>query len=92
MMHRMKDKLDDRTVDFIPQKPKRGRPTTGRAMTPAQKQAAYRARQAELVVTVTFNREDINTLKRLIANPDLSLGLDKAAIERLMEAVFQAAK
>lgn len=87
----MKDKLDDRTVDFIPQKPKRGRPTTGRAMTPAQKQAAYRARQAELVVTVTFNREDINTLKRLIANPDLSLGLDKAAIERLMEAVFQAA-
>lgn len=61
-------------------------------MTPAQKQAAYRARQAELVVTVTFNREDINTLKRLIANPDLSLGLDKAAIERLMEAVFQAAK
>ncbi|GIU14250.1 MAG: hypothetical protein ACRCT7_18755 [Shewanella sp.] len=88
----MKDKLDDRTVDFIPQKPKRGRPTTGRAMTPAQKQAAYRARQAELVVTVTFNREDINTLKRLIANPDLSLGLDKAAIERLMEAVFQAAK
>jgi len=88
----MKDKLDDRTVDFIPQKPKRGRPTTGRAMTPAQKQAAYRARQAELVITVTFNREDINTLKRLIANPDLSLGLDKAAIERLMEAVFQAAK
>lgn len=88
----MKDNLDDRTVDFIPQKPKRGRPTTGRAMTPAQKQAAYRARQAELVVTVTFNREDINTLKRLIANPDLSLGLDKAAIERLMEAVFQAAK
>jgi len=88
----MKDQLDDRTVDFIPQKPKRGRPTTGRAMTPAQKQAAYRARQAELVVTVTFNREDINTLKRLIANPDLSLGLDKAAIERLMEAVFQAAK
>lgn len=88
----MKDKLDDLTVDFIPQKPKRGRPTTGRAMTPAQKQAAYRARQAELVVTVTFNREDINTLKRLIANPDLSLGLDKAAIERLMEAVFQAAK
>lgn len=88
----MKDKLDDRTVDFIPQKPKRGRPTTGRAMTPAQKQAAYRARQDELVVTVTFNREDINTLKRLIANPDLSLGLDKAAIERLMEAVFQAAK
>lgn len=88
----MKDKLDDRTVDFIPQKPKRGRPTTGRAMTPAQKQAAYRARQADLVVTVTFNREDINTLKRLIANPDLSLGLDKAAIERLMEAVFQAAK
>ncbi|MCT7948059.1 MAG: hypothetical protein ACRCT7_04280 [Shewanella sp.] len=88
----MKDKSDDRTVDFIPQKPKRGRPSTGRAMTPAEKQAAYRARQAELVVTVTFNREDINTLKRLIANPDLSLGLDKAAIERLMEAVFQAAK
>ena len=88
----MKDKFDDRTVDLIPRKAKRGRPSTGRAMTAAEKQAAYRARQAELVVTVTFNREDINTLKRLIANPDLSLGLDKAAIERLMEAVFQAAK
>lgn len=88
----MKDKLDDRTVDFIPQKPKRGRPTTGRAMTPAQKQAAYRARKAALTVSVTFNREDINTLKRLINNPDSSLNFDKSAIERLTEAVFQAAK
>ncbi|MCT7948104.1 hypothetical protein [Shewanella septentrionalis] len=88
----MKDTLDDRTVDFIPQKPKRGRPSTGRAMTAAEKQAAYRARKAALTVTVTFNREDINTLKRLIGNPDPSLNLDEATIERLMEAVFQAAK
>jgi hypothetical protein len=88
----MKDKLDDRTVDFIPKKPKRGRPPTGRAMTDAEKQAAYRARKSAITVTVTFNREDINTLKRLIGNPDPSLDIDKAAIERLTEAVFQAAK
>ena len=88
----MKDPFDVRTADLIPQKPKRGRPSTGRAMTAAEKQAAYRARQAELVVTVTFNREDINTLKRLIGHPDPSLGLDKSVIERLTEAVFQAAK
>lgn len=88
----MKDKFDDRTVDLIPQKSKRGRPVTGRAMTAAEKQAAYRARKSAITVTVTFNRDDINTLKRLIGNPDQSLNLDKAAIERLMEAVFQAAK
>lgn len=88
----MKDKLDDRTVDFIPQKPKRGRPSTGRAMTAAEKQAAYRARKSAITVTVAFNREDINTLKRLINNPEPSLNLDKSAIERLTEAVFQAAK
>jgi hypothetical protein len=88
----MKDKFDVLTVDCIPQKTKRGRPTTGRAMTPAEKQKAYRARQAELVVTVTFNREDINTLKHLLYNPDPSLNLDKSVVERLAEAVFQAAK
>lgn len=90
----MKDKFDDRTVDLIP-KPKsnRGRNPVGlRAMTDAEKQAAYRKRQAEKKVTVTFDRDDINTLKRLIGNPDSSLNFDKSAIERLAEAVFQAAK
>lgn len=89
----MKDKFDDRTVDLIPTKSNRGRNPVGlRAMTDAEKQAAYRKRQAETKVTVTFNRDDINTLKRLIGNPDSSLNFDKSAIERLTEAVFQAAK
>lgn len=35
-------------LDEQPEKRKRGRPATGRAMTPAEKQRAYRERQKEL--------------------------------------------
>jgi hypothetical protein len=90
-IEKMKDSFDDRTIDLItPQPKKRGRRSTGFAMTPAQKQAAYRARKAADSVTVTFKREDINTLKRAINNPDPSLNLDKSTLERLTETLFQA--
>ncbi|RWT41172.1 hypothetical protein DN613_05640, partial [Aeromonas caviae] len=42
---------------------RRGRPVTGKALSPAEKQARYRARQAEKTVTVTFNRAHMATLK-----------------------------
>ncbi len=65
----MKDVHDNQTADLLPIKRPRGRPRTGKAMTQAERQAKYRAKQAENNVTVTFNREDIPALKLLLANP-----------------------
>lgn len=87
----MKDPNDTQTQSLIPEKRKRGRPKTGTALTPAEKQARYRERKAQKTVTVTFNREDIAALKLLISNPNPSLGLDERALESLSEAVFNAA-
>lgn len=60
-------------------------------MTPAQKQAAYRQRQAEKSVTVTFNRKDIPALKLILANPSATLELQEDTLSRLNKAVFDAA-
>ena len=70
---------------------RRGRPVTGKALSPAEKQARYRARQAEKTVTVTFNRADIPTIKLLLANPNPALELDQEAIDRIAGALFSAA-
>lgn len=78
-------------LDLIPQKRPRGRPSTGKALTPAQRQALYRARQAEKTVTVTFNRSDLSTLKTLLANAPESLGLSPESVDSLAKAVFDAA-
>lgn len=40
-----KDKTDNTTTDFIGLPAKRGRKPTGNALTPAERQRAYRARQ-----------------------------------------------
>ncbi|PKQ71407.1 hypothetical protein CJF47_20590 [Aeromonas sobria] len=76
---------------MIPQSRPRGRPSTGSALSPAQKQARYRARQAEKTVTVTFNRSDVATLKLLLANAPAELLLPVDALERLNAAVFDSA-
>ncbi len=65
----MKDVNDNQTADLLPLKRPRGRPRTGTAMTQAERQAKYRAKQAENTITVTFNREDVKVLKTLLANP-----------------------
>ena len=70
---------------------RRGRPVTGNALSPAEKQARYRARQAEKTVTVTFNRSDIPALKILLAQADLAGALPADEIDRLSKAVFAAA-
>lgn len=70
---------------------RRGRPVTGKALSPAEKQARYRARQAEKTVTVTFNRSDIPALKILLAQADLSQLLPRDELDRLAKAVFDAA-
>ena len=87
----MKDAHDSKTLDLIPAPAKRGRPRTGRAMTAAEKQAAYRARRAANVVTVTFNRDDVPALKLLLANPNPALDVDQGTLDRIAQAVFAAA-
>lgn len=70
---------------------RRGRPVTGKALSPAEKQARYRARQAEKTVTVTFNRAHMATLKTLLANAPESLGLPVDQLDSLAKCLFDAA-
>lgn len=87
----MKDANDNQTQDLLPTRRPRGRPRTGTAKTPAQKQAAYRQRLAENTVTVTFNRADIPAIKLLLANPNPALQLDQETLDRIAGALFTAA-
>ena len=77
-------------LNSIPPKRPRGRPSTGNALTPAEKQARYRARQAERVVTVTIERVDLPTLKALLTNVPDALGLPAETIDRLTKVIFDA--
>ena len=87
----MKDVNDNQTADLLPIKRPRGRPRTGTAMTQAERQAKYRAKQAENTITVTFNREDVPALKLLLANPNPALDVDHVTLDRLVAALFGAA-
>lgn len=87
----MKDVNDNQTVDLLPMKRPRGRPSTGKALPGAVRQAKYRAKMAEKTVTVTFNRSDIPTIKLLLANPNPSLQLDHDTLDRIAGALFTAA-
>lgn len=76
-------------------KPKRsrGRPTAGeRAMTPAEKQAAYRARLKQKKVTVTFDRSDADELLTYLTAiaADMTYPLDKQLAVRLRDACQSA--
>ncbi len=86
----MKDVNDNQTADLLPTPRPRGRPSTGKALTPAQKQAAYRARLAEKSVTVTINRSDLYSLKLLLSSPDPMLPISDDVIERIKNAVYDA--
>ncbi len=87
----MKDQHDRATLEMIDPIRRRGRPPTGKAQTNAARQAAYRARRAANSVTVTFNRADIATLKLILANPREGLGVDPQALDRIAQALFDAA-
>ncbi|MFQ2179654.1 hypothetical protein ACK33V_20870, partial [Aeromonas veronii] len=54
--------VTENVVPSDPQPKRRGRPVTGRAMTAAQKQAAYRARLRQKSVTVTITRDLLDSL------------------------------
>jgi hypothetical protein len=87
----MKDVNDNQTADLLPTKRPRGRPRTGKAMTQAERQAKYRAKMADIAVTVTFNRDDLPALKLLLANPNPALDVDQGTLDRIAQAVFAAA-
>jgi hypothetical protein len=87
----MKDAHDNQTADLLPTARPRGRPRTGKALSGAERQAAYRARQAENLVTVTFNRSDLPALKLLLANPNPALEVDQETLDRIVAGVFAAA-
>lgn len=80
-------------LDLIPQVRPRGRPATGKAMTPAEKQARYRARKARRAVTVTFNRRDFEALDMFVRGVRQGHGvdLDPAALEGVYKAIRDAA-
>ena len=87
----MKDVNDNQTADLLPIKRPRGRPRTGKAMTQAERQAKYRAKLADITVTVTFNRDDLPALKLLLANPNPVLDVDQDTLDRIAQSVFAAA-
>jgi len=87
----MKDAHDNQTADLLPTIRPRGRPRTGKALSGAERQASYRARQAQNLVTVTFNRSDLPALKLLLANPNPALDVDQETLDRIVAGVFAAA-
>lgn len=87
----MKDVNDNQTADLLPIKRRPGRPSTGKAASGAERQAKYRAKLADIKVTVTFNRDDVPALKLLLANPNPVLDVDQATLDRIAQAVFEAA-
>ena len=58
----MKDTTDQGTGDMFGIKRGRGRPKTGTAKSGAERQAAYRAKQQGINVTVTINRAHLDEL------------------------------
>ena len=88
----MKDERDEHTLDLLPAGRRRGRPRTGKALSPAAKQAAYRERQRQKTVTVTLNRPDCGELETFLLNlrEGRSFELAPEVVARLHDAVKSA--
>lgn len=72
----------------VTEKRGRGRPVTGKALSPAEKQARYRARKAQDTVTVTINRDDLETLKLALMTLEMKGDPDPESLERISKAVY----
>ncbi|SPK73202.1 conserved protein of unknown function [Cupriavidus taiwanensis] len=68
----MKDANDKVTGELVPVKRKRGRPSTGNAMTAAERQAAYRARNDLVAVTVELPRDLVDALSDYLKFKDVT--------------------
>lgn len=82
----MKDPHDKATRDLI-DKPRRGRPPTGKAMTPAEKQRAYRERQkAKSGYVDPATVEEIKRMQAEITSlRDALIATDAAGLKRIDE-------
>ena len=77
-------------LDLIPQKRPVGRPKTGFALSPAEKQRRYREKLSRQKVLVMFDRSDVADLKLLLSSFSSSELVSNDVIERLCSAVFDA--
>lgn len=84
----MSENNDCKEVNSPPTPRRRGRPATGNALTPAQKQAAYRARQRQNCVTVTFDRVAIDALECHIRA--LACGYDAPIQKKQLESILDS--
>ncbi len=85
----MIDQADTQTVDrFQPVKRGRGRPSTGKAMTPAEKQRAYRQRLKSGNVTQKASTQEISVTGSVI-DCDL-VPYDAARIKAMLAELKQA--
>lgn len=87
----MKDTKDQGTGDMFGIRRGRGRPKTGSAKTGAERQAAYRARQQEINVTVTLNRNDLRAVKTILAFAmvkGITEMVDAETLERIERAIY----
>lgn len=76
-------------LDLIPQKRPVGRPKTGFALSPAEKQRRYREKLTREKVLVMFERSDIASLKLVLSSFSSDL-VSREVIDRLASAVFDA--
>ena len=88
----MKDQHDTLTQELLPAKRGPGRPKSGNALTPAEKQRRYRERQHQKNITVTLSRDDVTTLSSLLTaakfyGPRIGVDLDAKSVQRLIEAL-----
>jgi hypothetical protein len=85
--------VTENQLDLIPQSRPRGRPSTGSALTPAQKQARYRARKSQKTVTVTLNREHFEHLDTFIrgVRQGHSMDLTPDSLDAIYRAIRNAA-
>lgn len=79
----MKDSHDNKTGELVPVKRKRGRPASGNAMTAAERQAAYRARNGLVSVTVELPAELVDALNDYLRLKDTTRN---AVIEKLLRS------
>lgn len=84
----MKDHHDTQTQELIPSKRGPGRPKTGNALSPAEKQARYRARKAQKTVTVTFNRDAVDALESHIRA--LAAGYDAPLSPDMLQSMLDS--
>ena len=79
----MKDSHDFATIDLLGKKRSRGRPSTGCAMTPAERKRLQRERAGHVVFTVELPEDLIHEFNDYLRFKDLT---KSAVIEKLLRS------